>query len=64
MLAVIPASIARHYQSQKMIGVLPTALRGQLAPYGLVLHNNRRITPATQLVIDAIRQASATGDPG
>jgi DNA-binding transcriptional LysR family regulator len=55
MLAVLPASVADYYSSLGMIASFATALRGRLAPYGLILRKNRRISPATQLVIDAIR---------
>jgi DNA-binding transcriptional LysR family regulator len=55
MIAVLPASVARHYQEQGMLAVVPARLRGRLAPYGLILRSNRRAAPATQIVIDAIR---------
>jgi DNA-binding transcriptional LysR family regulator len=57
MLAVLPSSVADYYSALDTIASLPTALRGRLAPYGLILRKNRRISPATQLVIEAIRQA-------
>jgi DNA-binding transcriptional LysR family regulator len=57
MLAVLPSSVAQYYAALDTIVSLPTPLRGRLAPYGLILRKNRRITPATQLVIDAIRAA-------
>jgi DNA-binding transcriptional LysR family regulator len=57
MLAVLPSSVAGYYSSLGMIAAFSTALRGRLAPYGLILRRNRRISPATQLVIDAIRLA-------
>jgi DNA-binding transcriptional LysR family regulator len=55
MLAVLPDSVARYYAALGVITILPQSLRGRLAPYGLILRRNRRITPATQLVIDAVR---------
>ncbi|SOE88591.1 DNA-binding transcriptional regulator, LysR family [Caballeronia arationis] len=57
MLAVLPSSVAQYYAALNTIATLPTPLRGRLAPYGLILRKNRRISPATQLVIDAIRAA-------
>ncbi|SAK86445.1 LysR family transcriptional regulator [Caballeronia glebae] len=57
MLAVLPSSVADYYAALDTIASLPTPLRGRLAPYGLILRKNRRISPATQLVIDAIRSA-------
>jgi DNA-binding transcriptional LysR family regulator len=57
MLAVLPSSVAQYYAALDTIATLPTPLRGRLAPYGLILRKNRRISPATQLVIDAIRAA-------
>ena len=58
MLAVLPSSVAQYYVSLAVIAAVPTPLRGRLAPYGLILRKNRRISPATQLVIDAIRAAA------
>lgn len=57
MLAVLPSSVADYYAALDTIASLPTPLRGRLAPYGLILRKNRRIRPATQLVIEAIRKA-------
>ncbi|WP_250527963.1 LysR family transcriptional regulator [Caballeronia sp. GAWG2-1] len=57
MLAVLPSSVADYYASLDTIGSIATPLRGRLAPYGLILRSNRRISPATQLVIEAIRAA-------
>ncbi|MFT4067071.1 LysR family transcriptional regulator [Paraburkholderia sp.] len=55
MLAVLPSSVAQYYVALNAIATVATPLRGRLAPYGLILRKNRRITPATQLVIDSIR---------
>jgi DNA-binding transcriptional LysR family regulator len=55
MLAVLPSSVAQYYVALGAIAAVSTPLRGRLAPYGLILRKNRRITPATQLVIDSIR---------
>jgi DNA-binding transcriptional LysR family regulator len=55
MLAVLPSSVALYYEALGLIAPLSTPLRGRLAPYGLILRKNRRIRPATQLAIDAIR---------
>jgi DNA-binding transcriptional LysR family regulator len=57
MLAVLPTSVAQYYVDLGTMAALATPLRGRLAPYGLILRKNRRIRPATQLVIDAIRTA-------
>jgi DNA-binding transcriptional LysR family regulator len=57
MLAVLPSSVAQYYVALEAIAAVSTPLRGRLAPYGLILRKNRRITPATQLVIDSIRAA-------
>jgi DNA-binding transcriptional LysR family regulator len=57
MLAVLPTSVAHYYVELGTMAALSTPLRGRLAPYGLILRKNRRIRPATQLVIDAIRAA-------
>jgi DNA-binding transcriptional LysR family regulator len=57
MLAVLPSSVARYYVALDAIAAIATPLRGRLAPYGLILRRNRRITPAMQLVIDSIRAA-------
>jgi DNA-binding transcriptional LysR family regulator len=57
MLAVLPTSVAHYYVELGTMAALGTPLRGRLAPYGLILRKNRRIRPATQLVIDAIRAA-------
>ncbi|EEA00010.1 transcriptional regulator [Burkholderia sp. H160] len=57
MLAVLPSSVAHYYVALDAIATIPTPLRGRLAPYGLILRRNRRITPAMQLVIDSIRAA-------
>ena len=54
MIAVVSTPLAHYYQRQKMSVTIPIALRGQLDPYGLVLPHNRIVTPATQLVIEAI----------
>ena len=59
MLAVLPSSVAQYYVALKTMTSLPTPLRGRLAPYGLILRKNRRIRPATQLVIDVIRGGAA-----
>ncbi|MFL9944447.1 LysR family transcriptional regulator [Paraburkholderia agricolaris] len=58
MLAVLPNSVAQYYVALNAIAAVSTPLRGRLAPYGLILRKNRRITPATQLVIDSIRAAA------
>jgi DNA-binding transcriptional LysR family regulator len=55
MLAVLPSSVALYYEALGLIASLSTPLRGRLAPYGLILRKNRRVRPATQLAIDAIR---------
>ncbi|SMG59919.1 LysR family transcriptional regulator [Paraburkholderia susongensis] len=55
MLAVLPSSVAQYYVALDAIAAIATPLRGRLAPYGLILRRNRRITPAMQLVIDSIR---------
>ena len=55
MLAVLPTTVANYYVAMGTMNALPTPLRGRLAPYGLILRKNRRVRPATQLVIDAIR---------
>ncbi|MCC8396197.1 LysR family transcriptional regulator [Paraburkholderia sp. MMS20-SJTR3] len=55
MLAVLPSSVAHYYVALDAIASLATPLRGRLAPYGLILRRNRRVTPAMQLVIDSIR---------
>jgi DNA-binding transcriptional LysR family regulator len=57
MLAVLPSSVAQYYVALEAIAAVSTPLRGRLAPYGLILRKNRRIRPATQLVIDSIRAA-------
>ncbi|RZF27457.1 LysR family transcriptional regulator [Paraburkholderia sp. UYCP14C] len=57
MLAVLPSSVAQYYVALDAIAAIATPLRGRLAPYGLILRRNRRITPAMQLVIDSIRAA-------
>jgi DNA-binding transcriptional LysR family regulator len=57
MLAVLPSSVADYYSALGTLASLSTPLRGRLAPYGLILRKNRRISPATQLVIGAIRAA-------
>ncbi|NML30352.1 LysR family transcriptional regulator [Paraburkholderia antibiotica] len=57
MLAVLPSSVAQYYVALDAIAAITTPLRGRLAPYGLILRKNRRITPAMQLVIDSIRAA-------
>jgi len=54
---VLPTSVAQYYVDLGTMAALATPLRGRLAPYGLILRKNRRIRPATQLVIDAIRAA-------
>lgn len=56
MLAVLPSSVADYYVGLNVIASICTPLRGRLAPYGLILRKNRRIRPATQLVIDSIRK--------
>ncbi|MET3227892.1 UNVERIFIED_ORG: DNA-binding transcriptional LysR family regulator [Burkholderia sp. 1263] len=61
MIAVLPTSVARYYQEQGTLAVVPARFRGRLAPYGLILRSNRRATPATQIVIDAIRAAAKAG---
>ncbi|MDR5780946.1 LysR family transcriptional regulator [Caballeronia sp. LZ065] len=55
MLAVLPSSVALYYEALGLLAPLSTPLRGRLAPYGLILRKNRRVRPATQLAIDAIR---------
>ena len=50
---------AQYYVALTTMTSLPTPLRGRLAPYGLILRKNRRIRPATQLVIDVIRSGGA-----
>ena len=57
MLAVLPSSVAQYYEALDTMASLPNRLRGRLAPYGLILRKNRRVRPATQVVIDAIRAA-------
>ncbi len=58
MLAVLPTAVSRHYEALGMIAALPVPLRGQLAPYGLLLRKSRPPTPAMQLVIDTIRDGA------
>ncbi|MDR5746583.1 LysR substrate-binding domain-containing protein [Caballeronia sp. LZ029] len=58
MIAVLPTSVARHYQKQGTLAIVPARLRGYLPPYGLILRANRRVTPATQIVVNAIRAAA------
>ncbi|MGF6650168.1 DNA-binding transcriptional LysR family regulator [Paraburkholderia youngii] len=55
MVAVLPSSVAQYYVALDAIAAVATPLRGRLAPYGLILRRNRRVTPAMQLVIDSIR---------
>jgi DNA-binding transcriptional LysR family regulator len=62
MVAVLPTSVARYYADLKMIAIVPAVLVGTLAPYGLVMRSNRRITPACQRLIETIQDAASQMD--
>ncbi|GAB6854797.1 LysR family transcriptional regulator [Asaia astilbis] len=58
MLAVIPRSVSQHYERAGMIRRLSVSLPDLLGAYSLIRRVDRPLSPASQLVFDAIEAQS------
>jgi DNA-binding transcriptional LysR family regulator len=57
-VAFMARSVARHFQQQGMLEVLPLKVPIDLPPVGLITMRGRRRTPSTQQLIECLRRAA------
>lgn len=55
MVAVVPATIAKHYAVAGMLSILPVRLKFQLEPYGIVTRKERIPPPAVRIFQECLR---------
>ncbi len=58
VVSVMSTPVARFYAERGVLQILPIEIQRRWAPYGLILHKDKRLTPALSLVIDTIRASS------
>jgi DNA-binding transcriptional LysR family regulator len=58
-VAVVPTEVAAYYASFGMISVLPIELSCSMDAYGLITRKDWLLSPAAQIVLQALRVASA-----
>lgn len=54
MIAVIPLSIATHYEAHGLLRILPYSFTHTLSPWGSLVHRDRTVTPITQQFIELL----------
>ena len=59
MLAVIPLSIAMHYEEHRLLRILPYAFSHTLTPWGSIVHRDRTVSPIAQQFLDFLHQTDA-----
>jgi DNA-binding transcriptional LysR family regulator len=62
IVSVMPAPVARFFSDRGVLKILPIEVQRRWAPYGLIMQKDKRLTPALNIVIDAIRACSKTVD--
>ncbi len=60
MLAVMAADVAEYYASFGMVTALPLALPCNMDGFGLVTRSDRLLSPAAQVMMQALKQCSLT----
>ena len=59
MLAVIPLSIALHYEAHHLLRILPYAFSHTLTPWGSIVHRDRTVSPIARQFLDFLHQPDA-----
>jgi DNA-binding transcriptional LysR family regulator len=58
-LAVVPVEVGAYYASFGMVSVLPVELSCSMDAFGLITRKDWLLSPAAQIVLRALREASA-----
>jgi DNA-binding transcriptional LysR family regulator len=58
-IAFVAQSVAKHLEGEKLARTLPIRVPIELPPVGIITMRGRLRTPATQQMIECIRQAAA-----
>ena len=66
MIAVLTDDVAQYYASYGMVEILPLEMRCHMDDFGIITPTDRLLSPGALLVVDAIRDVSASmyGEPG
>lgn len=62
-LAVVPTDVGRYYAESGMVAILPIELSCSMDAYGLITRKDWLLSPAAQVVLQALRAAAAAGAP-
>jgi DNA-binding transcriptional LysR family regulator len=58
-LAVVPTEVGRYYAAFGMVAILPVQLSCSMDAFGLITRNDWLLSPAAQVVLQALRTAAA-----
>ncbi|HEY1608279.1 MAG TPA: LysR substrate-binding domain-containing protein [Paraburkholderia sp.] len=58
MIAVLAEDVARYYATHGMVEILPLPMDCRMDDFGLITHGGKLLSPATALMMDALREAS------
>ena len=61
-LSVLPVDLARHYEARGMLRPLDVALPPGGGSYALLTRANRRLSPAAQAFVEALRAIARDGE--
>ncbi len=64
MIAVLAGDVARYYAAHRIVEILPLPMQCQMDDYGLITRSDRLPTPATAIVIEALRAAGGLAGGG
>lgn len=59
-LAVVPTDVGRYYAQSGMVAILPIELSCSMDAYGLITRKDWLLSPAAQVVLQALRAAAAS----
>ena len=62
MLAVIPQSIASHYEEHGLLRIVPYAFTHTLSAWGSLIHRDRSANPITRQFIDLLHDSTMAGN--
>ncbi len=63
MLAVMPTLVAKHYEAQGTLAIVPLQIRKHLPPFGILTRKTRSIRPATQVFIQELKAMAHSPRP-
>jgi DNA-binding transcriptional LysR family regulator len=59
-IGFLASQVARHFESEKLVRVLPVKVPFELPPVGLISFAGRNRTPSTQQLVDCLRQVATS----